>query len=123
MTLERYSDNLRVSIVDCILSTATIAHYTINVKENFPVKDVLIKNALVYDGTGAAPFCSDVLLSGTKIARIGHIQEEKDCEVVDAAGLALAPGFINTHSHMELEIIRDPRLRQVVEQGITTECA
>ena len=54
------------------------------------MKDVLIKNALVYDGTGAAPFCSDVLLSGTKIARIGHIQEEKDCEVVDAAGLALA---------------------------------
>lgn len=85
------------------------------------MKDVLIKNALVYDGTGAAPFCSDVLLSGTKIARIGHIREEKDCEVVDAAGLALAPGFINTHSHMELEIIRDPRLRQVVEQGITTE--
>ena len=85
------------------------------------MKETLIKNALVYDGTGAKPFYSDVLISGTKIARIGRIPAEDHYEVVDANGLALSPGFINTHSHMELEIIRDPRLHQVIDQGITTE--
>ena len=43
-------------------------------------------------------------------------------EVVEAEGLALSPGFINTHSHMELEIIKHPAMRSVIEQGITTEC-
>ena len=85
------------------------------------MKETLIKNALVYDGTGAKPFYSDVLISGTKIARIGRIPAEDHYEVVDANGLALSPGFINTHSHMELDIIRDPRLHQVIDQGITTE--
>ena len=85
------------------------------------MKDTLIKNALVYDGTGAKPFYSDVLIHGTKIAKIGRIPAADGCEVVEANGLALSPGFINTHSHMELEIIRDPRLHQVIDQGITTE--
>ena len=85
------------------------------------MKETLIKNALVYDGTGAKPFSSDVLIRGTKIARIGRIPPADTYEVIDANGFALSPGFINTHSHMELEILRDPRLCQVVEQGITTE--
>ena len=86
------------------------------------MKKTLIQNALVYDGTGARPFPSDVLIEGTKIAKVAHhIPVQEDYEVVDAAGKALAPGFINTHSHMELEIIRDPSLHQVIDQGITTE--
>lgn len=85
------------------------------------MKKTLIRNATVYDGTGCKPFHADVLIDGPVIAQIGVIPPQSDWEVVDAAGLALAPGFINTHSHNELELIRNPALPQVVQQGITTE--
>ena len=83
---------------------------------------VLIRNPMVYDGTGSFPFRSDVLLRDGKIARIAQdIPAPEGCEVVEAEGLALSPGFINTHSHNELELLRNPALQQVVGQGITTE--
>lgn len=81
----------------------------------------LIKGATIYDGSGTPPFIADVLLAGGVISRIGRTLPPAGCEVVEAAGLILAPGFINTHSHSELEIFRDPRLLQVIGQGITTE--
>ena len=81
----------------------------------------LIKQATVYDGSGSRPFVADVLIEGEKIASIGRIEPEEDMEVVEAEGLALSPGFINTHSHMELELLKRPQVRSVVEQGITTE--
>lgn len=85
------------------------------------LKKTLIRNATVYDGTGAAPFRADVRIAGDVIEEIGTLPACQTDEVVEAEGLALSPGFINTHSHNELEIIRNPALPQVVEQGITTE--
>lgn len=81
----------------------------------------LIKDAIIYDGSGSKPFIADVLIDGKNISKIGTIKEENDCQVVDATGLALSPGFINTHSHMELEIFKHPELESVIQQGITTE--
>lgn len=81
----------------------------------------LIKNATIYDGSGNKPFFADVLVDGCIIAKIGIIPAEDTDQVVDANGLALSPGFINTHSHMELEIFKNPRLESVIEQGVTTE--
>ncbi len=81
----------------------------------------LIQNAKVYDGTGNKAFLADVLIDGERIGRIGAIPPEEGWEVVDAKGKALSPGFINTHSHMELEIIKHPSLDSVIQQGITTE--
>ena len=84
--------------------------------------DVLIRGATIYDGTGARPFRGDVLLRGGKIARVDRALPLSGAEeVVEAEGLALAPGFINTHSHNELELLRNPALAQVLGQGITTE--
>lgn len=81
----------------------------------------LIRKATVYDGSGTKPFIADVLISGEKIEAIGSIQPKDGWELVDAEGLALSPGFINTHSHMELELLKHPEVRSVIEQGITTE--
>ncbi|MHC1720736.1 MAG: amidohydrolase family protein [Clostridiaceae bacterium] len=81
----------------------------------------LICGAEIYDGTGAVPFQADLLMEGTKISRIGRIKPENTWEIVDGKGMALAPGFINTHSHLELELLKHPEVRSVVEQGITTE--
>ena len=83
--------------------------------------DTLIKNACIYDGTANKPFYADLLIREKLIKSIGRDLPATDCLCVDAAGLALAPGFINTHSHMELEVLKDPSLPSVIQQGITTE--
>lgn len=83
----------------------------------------LIQNAVIYDGTGCKPFRGDVLIDGTKIARVSRfIRDSRADEIIEADGLALSPGFINTHSHMELELLKHPAMAPVIGQGITTEC-
>lgn len=81
----------------------------------------LIKNGLVVDGSGHKGFKADVLIDGDKIEKIGDICECSDMEIIDAKGLVVAPGFIDTHSHSDLQILVDPKVMPKVMQGITTE--
>jgi len=82
--------------------------------------DLLIKNATVYDGSGAPNYVSDVAVTGGKIAAIGKDPGEAK-EVLDAEGLALAPGFIDSHSHANSSIFFDPNRDHVLRMGVTTE--
>jgi len=82
---------------------------------------ILIKNSKIYDGTGSRPFVSDVIISDGLINKIGLNLNCEGCEVVDGTDRILTPGFINTHSHSELEIFKNPDLKAVIGQGITTE--
>lgn len=84
------------------------------------INKTLIKNAVIYDGTGSHPFTGDVLIGDGLIQKVGLFLEE-DCEVVDGTGKILSPGFINCHSHSELQPFMNPNMYQVVGQGITTE--
>jgi N-acyl-D-amino-acid deacylase len=86
--------------------------------------DLLIKNGTVFDGTGAEPFEADIGVAGDKIAFIDKnskfkIQNSK--KFIDAKGLAVAPGFIDTHAHSEFALLADPRAEGKLSQGITTE--
>ena len=81
---------------------------------------VLVSGATVVDGTGAARRRADVLLEGDRIAEIGAITLSPD-EVVDAAGLVVAPGFIDVHSHGDFALPREPDAPAKVLQGVTTE--
>lgn len=81
---------------------------------------ILIKNGYVIDGTGADGFQADILLKDEKIEKIGNITEEAD-QVIDAAGFTVCPGFIDTHSHSDLEVLLHPELLPKLKQGITTE--
>ena len=57
--------------------------------------DVIIRNGTVYDGTGAEPRKADVAIRGDRIASVGDLKSAKANTVIDAKGLAVAPGFIN----------------------------
>ena len=81
----------------------------------------MIRKATVYDGTGNFPFTADVMIDGEKIARIGRDLDDSCDYEVDAAGLCLAPGFINTHSHSDLEVFKNEKMLHTLKQGITTE--
>ena len=83
--------------------------------------DILIKNVLVYDGTGSKPFKADVRISGDRISEIGKDLSIKAGDVLrDEHGLALAPGFIDMHSHHDEGIFKDLDAEVVTRQGVTT---
>ena len=81
----------------------------------------LVKNGWIVDGSGNPGFKGDVLLDGGVIAKVAPSIEEAGAEVIDAAGLVVAPGFIDTHSHSDLQILVEPEVAPKVMQGITTE--
>ncbi len=83
--------------------------------------DVIIKGGTVYDGTGRAPVRADVGIKGDRIAAVGNLKSATAATVVDATGLAVAPGFINMLSHSENSLITDPRSMSEIKQGVTTQ--
>ena len=86
--------------------------------------DVVIRGGSVYDGTGADPVVTDIAIAGDAIAHVGPLGEQDVADagvVVDAAGLAVAPGFINVLSHSYLSMIKDPRSMGELVQGVTTQ--
>jgi len=80
----------------------------------------LIVNALVADGTGAPPRAAAVRVSGDRIAGVGALAPARGETVVDARGLVLAPGFIDTHSHGDHGLFDHPDALAAVSQGIST---
>ncbi len=82
--------------------------------------DILIKNALIIDGTGAAPFEADLAVQKQKIASVGVLKNADASLVIDARGNALAPGFIDMHSHADFSLPTLPTADSLVHQGITT---
>ena len=82
--------------------------------------DLIIKNAQVYDGTGAPSYVADVAVQDGKIAQIGKISGAA-AQTVDAQGLALAPGFIDSHSHGDSSVFFEPCRDHVLKMGVTTE--
>ncbi len=83
--------------------------------------DVIIRGGRVYDGTGAEPRQVDVAIRGDRIAGIGDFKSAKAKIVVDAKGLAVAPGFINMLSWSTESLIQDGRSQSEIRQGVTTE--
>src|SRR5262245_2588639 len=83
--------------------------------------DVIIRNGTVYDGAGGAPRRADVAIKGDRIAAVGDLSKANAATVVDAKGLAVAPGFINMLSHSETSMIADYRSLGELRQGVTTQ--
>jgi N-acyl-D-amino-acid deacylase len=80
----------------------------------------IIINAFVVDGSGAVGKLSNVRVTDGIITEIGDIRSVDTDNVIDAGGLVLAPGFIDTHSHHDWGLIDKPHADAVVSQGVTT---
>jgi N-acyl-D-amino-acid deacylase len=81
--------------------------------------DILIKNARIVDGSGMPSFVGDVAVAGGKIADVGRIKSAGR-RTIDADGLALAPGFIDFHTHLDAQLLWDPIATSSCWHGITT---
>ncbi|GIT81878.1 N-acyl-D-amino-acid deacylase [Leifsonia sp. LS1] len=81
----------------------------------------LIRGALVLDGSGRPGRAGDVLVEGDRISRVGGRLDAPGARVLDADGLALAPGFIDMHAHSDLAVLTDHEHVAKVSQGVTCE--
>ncbi len=83
--------------------------------------DLVIAGGTVVDGTGKPGYRADVGTAGEVIAAIGDLSKAEAKRRIDAAGLTVSPGFIDTHTHAEGALLVDPQHANGIRQGITTE--
>jgi N-acyl-D-amino-acid deacylase len=83
--------------------------------------DLIIRNAMVYDGSGAAPFTGEVAVTADRIVAVGPKIDGTARATVDAKGMAVAPGFINMLSWANESLIEDGRSQSDIRQGVTLE--
>jgi N-acyl-D-amino-acid deacylase len=83
--------------------------------------DAIIRNGMIYDGSGSAPIPGDLAIKGDTIATVGKIDNARGRTEIDAHGQAIAPGFINMLSGAGTSLIADGRGQSDIRQGITLE--
>ncbi len=113
--------NLLTLTLILALSVMVAAQGQRNTKSQPQSFDIIIRGGTLYDGTGRAPIKADVGIKGDRIAAIGNLSRATAPTIVDAKGLAVAPGFINMLSHSETSLIVDGRSLSEIKQGVTTQ--
>ncbi|HEY2931867.1 MAG TPA: D-aminoacylase [Acidobacteriota bacterium] len=83
------------------------------------MEKILLRGGCLIDGTGAPPSPGDLLVIGDRIAEVGLFDAPADAAVIDCRGLTITPGFIDAHSHSDLQVLEN-RPEKIV-QGVTTE--
>lgn len=99
---------IRFALILLVLSSISVA------------QSVVIKNASIVDGSGAAAYAGSVRIKDGKIVNIGKIKPKRGETVIDANGRVLAPGFIDIHNHSEEGLLEEGAATNQVSQGITT---
>ena len=80
--------------------------------------DVIVRNGRIVDGSGEPGFIGDVAVKDGRIAAVGRVEGEAR-EIVEAAGRVVAPGFIDPHTHFDVQLLWDGAARPALEHGIT----
>ncbi len=83
--------------------------------------DLILRGGRLIDGTGSPAFDADVALDGDRISAIGDLSGLHAAREIDAVGLTIAPGLIDTHAHSDGVLLRDPIHAHGLLQGVTTE--
>jgi N-acyl-D-amino-acid deacylase len=81
--------------------------------------DVVVKNGLIVDGTGAPAFRGDVAIEDGRIAAIGEV-DGTATRTIDVDGMVVAPGFIDAHTHYDAQLLWDPTANPATVHGVTT---
>jgi N-acyl-D-amino-acid deacylase len=84
------------------------------------VADIIIRNTQLIDGSGNPKTPADVAITGDRISAVGAALDINATEQIDADGLALAPGFIDAHTHDDRIVLVDPSMACKISQGVTT---
>lgn len=84
------------------------------------IHDLVIKNGMLIDGTGAQPFRADLVVDDGRITRIGDAAKAEANKVIDATGRIVTPGFIDAHTHLDAQVGWEPELKSSSMHGITT---
>jgi N-acyl-D-amino-acid deacylase len=82
--------------------------------------DVLIRNGRILDGTGNSWFWGDVAIKNGKILKIGSLSNFSATRTIDAKGLIVAPGFIDVHTHIEGDEVKNPTADNFIYDGVTS---
>jgi len=99
----------------CVVSIAGM------VRAQSPRYDLLIRGGRIVDGSGNPWFSGDVAVKDGRIAAVGRITNASATRVVDAAGLVVAPGFIDLHTHSDLSLVADGAAQSKIRQGVTLD--
>ena len=83
--------------------------------------ELVLKRALILDGAGGPPVLGDVAIANGTIAAVDGAGALNGSDEIDCQGLAVAPGFLDTHSHSDIRVLTEPALPMKVRQGITLE--
>src|SRR5436305_15268674 len=82
--------------------------------------DLLIRGGTVVDGSGNPWFRGDVAVRGDRVVAVGRVPPAPAKRTLDAAGLVVAPGFIDMHSHSDLLLLEDGHAQSKLRPGVTT---
>ncbi|MEN6564799.1 MAG: amidohydrolase family protein, partial [Veillonellales bacterium] len=82
---------------------------------------LFIENGMIIDGTGEKGYIGGILVENEIITAMGEIPSQEFDQIINARGMVVAPGFIDTHSHSDLQVLINPHIEPKIRQGITTE--
>ena len=82
--------------------------------------DLILRNGLLVDGTGRPAEAGDVAIRGGRIAALGEVQRTADTPVIEVGGQCICPGFLDVHTHVDAEIVRQPLAENFLRMGVTT---
>jgi N-acyl-D-amino-acid deacylase len=94
---------------------------TVSIIAKGPSLDIIIKNGSIIDGTGSPEKIADIGIKGERIEFIGNLKEAEAGRIIDARGLKVVPGFIDIHSHTDVDLFINPKGESKIRQGVTTE--
>ncbi len=114
---------LLAAVTGCASATAAHKSAAIVAAQSAPAVssyDLLLRNGRIIDGSGNPWFYGDVAIDDGRIAAIGALPEAQADRVIDAAGLVIAPGFIDVHTHADADLYRIPMAENFIRDGVTT---
>lgn len=83
--------------------------------------DIVIENGLIVDGSGNKPFKADIGIQNDRIKEIGDLHHTQADKRINAEGLIVTPGFIDSHSHSDFTLLICPKAESYITQGVTTQ--